>query len=398
MLNKLKRKFILVTMGIVLAMLAIIFGVLYYFTETDLNNQNQAALEKVSRAALQPNALGKLQIEQPYFVIQVDQLGGLSAAGYSHFDLTNEALLRGLVARVNKIGYTNGSLRDINLIYTVNNKPFNTVYVFVDVRGTAASLTALVESSIAIGAVSLGAFFALIFFLARWMIRPVEESWQKQKQFVSDASHELKTPLAVIMSNAELLQEGEIAQTQKDTFAANIFTKSLQMRSLVENLLELARADNGQVKKAFTQLDFSACVENAALPFEAVYFENNLQLQTAIEPQIILTGSADHLRQVVDILLDNASKYASPGIVHLRLEKRNKKCLLTVSNPGDPIPQEDLMNIFERFYRVDKARTSDGSFGLGLSIAKAIVEEHKGKIWANSNQTGNCFFVELPCE
>lgn len=400
MLNKLKRKFILVTMGIVLVMLAVIFGVLYTFTSADLNNQNQAALEKVSQAALQPGGLESLQkqIQQPYFVIRVDQFDGYSAAGYSYWDLSDEALLRSLVAKVNAIGYTNGTLRDMDLIYNVMVSRTVGVYVFLDVAGTAASMRALVQSSIAIGTVSMVAFFVLIFFLSRWMIRPVEKSWEQQKQFVSDASHELKTPLAVIMSNAELLQDPDVEQAQKDTFASSIFIKSLQMRSLVENLLELARADNGQVKKNFARLDLSGCVENTALPFEAMYFEKNLQLHTTIEPGIIVTGSESHLRQVTDILLDNAGKYATPGIVKLQLEKRGKKCLLSVSNPGSPIPQEDLENIFERFYRVDKARSSDGSFGLGLSIAKAIVEEHKGKIWAISNRTGSCFFVELPCE
>ena len=400
MLNKLKRKFILVTMGIVLAMLAVIFGVLYYFTKTDLNNQNWTALEKVSQAAMRHGGLEGLQneIKQPYFIIRVDQFEGYSAAGYSHWDLSDEALLRSLVSRVNKAGRVNGSFRDLNLIYTVKTNYFSMLYVFVDVAGTSASLTSLVESSVAIGAVSLGAFFVLIFFLAGWMIRPVERSWQQQRQFVSDASHELKTPLAVIMSNAELLQDPDVEQGQKDTFAANIFVKSLQMRSLVENLLELARADNGQIKKSFEAVDLSKCVENTALPFEALYFEKELQLHTTIEPDIQVTGNESYLRQVVDILLDNAGKYATPGIVKLHLEKRNRKCLLSVSNPGTPIPQEDLQNIFERFYRVDKARSSDGSFGLGLSIAKAIVEEHNGKIWAISNQTGNCFFVELPCE
>lgn len=387
-------------MGIVLAMLAVIFGVLYYFTKTDLNNQNMAALERVSQAVMQPGGLEGLQdkIQQPYFVIQVDQFGSCTAVGYSYWDLTDEAMLRNLVSRVNDIGKTHGSLRDLNLIYSVNNGYFSMVYVFVDVAGTAASMTALIESSIAIGVASLAVFFLLIFFLVRWMISPVEKSWQQQKQFVSDASHELKTPLAVIMSNAELLNDAELEEEQKNTLANNVFAKSLQMRSLVENLLELARADDGQIKKAFSQLDFSGCVENTALPFEAAYFERSLQLRTNIEPGVVLSGSQSHLRQVVDILLDNAGKYSMPGIVNLRLVKRGKKCLLSVSNPGTPIPQEELQHIFQRFYRVDKARSSDGSFGLGLSIAKAIVEEHKGRIWAISNKTGNCFFVELPCE
>lgn len=400
MLKKLRRKFILVTMGIVLCMLAIIFGMLYYFTKTDLESSSYAALQTISREALQPNGLAgpNKEVQQPYFAIYVDQWGGCSAAGYSYWDLSNEELLRSLVSRVNSFGQTRGVLKDLHLMYTVKSARNMQVYVFLDISGHTASLVSLLESSLVIGVVSLAAFFVLTFFLARWMIRPVEKSWQQQKQFISDASHELKTPLAVIMSNAELLQNPDFDDAQKEKFSESIFSTSQQMRGLVEGLLELTRADNGQVKKSLEKMDLSTCVENAVLPFEAVFFERGLQLQTAIEPNVKVTGSTTHLKQVVDILLDNAQKYASAGIVHVRLESRGRKCTLSVANPGTPIPQEDLENIFDRFYRVDKARSADGSFGLGLSIAKSIVEEHGGRIWAVSNRTGNCFFVELPCE
>ena len=200
------------------------------------------------------------------------------------------------------------------------------------------------------------------------------------------------------MSNAELLQNPEFEEEQKTRFSESIFATSKQMRSLVEGLLELTRADNGQVKTAFDKMNLSTCVENAVLPFEAVFFEKGLRLESAVTPEIFVTGSVLHLKQVVDILLDNAQKYASAGVVNVRLERHGKRCLLSVANPGTPIPAEDLQNIFERFYRVDKARSASGSFGLGLSIAKTIVEEHNGKIWAVSNQTGNCFFVDIPCE
>lgn len=387
-------------MGIVVVMLAVIFGMLYSFTKADLESGNLSALQTVSRAALQPSSLEETvkEVKQPYFAVYADAWGNLSAAGYSRWDLSNEYFLRELVLQVNSGGKTRGTLEESQLMYNVVATRNMQVYVFLDISGADASLAALVESCLLIGLISLAAFFVLVFFLARWMIHPVEKSWNQQKQFISDASHELKTPLAVIMSNAELLQNPDFDHDQKERFSESIFSTSKQMRGLVEGLLELTRADNGQVRKAFDKLDLSICVENAVLPFEAVFFEKNLQLQSNIIPNIIVTGSVTHLKQVVDILLDNAQKYASAGVVNVNLERRGRRCLLSVSSPGTPIPTEDLQNIFDRFYRVDKARASDGSFGLGLSIAKSIVEEHGGKIWAVNNQTGNCFFVDLPCE
>ena len=168
------------------------------------------------------------------------------------------------------------------------------------------------------------------------------------------------------------------------------------MRSLVEGLLELARADNGRIQQAFEKLNISQLTEDSLLPFEPLLFEKNLTLECSIEPGILLNGSATHLQQLLGILLDNAGKYAIPGVVTVRLYRQGRSCILSVANPGEPIPEQELKRIFDRFYRTDTARTGNGSFGLGLSIAKSIAEQHKGKIWAQSNQTGNCFFVQLP--
>ena len=248
-----------------------------------------------------------------------------------------------------------------------------------------------------IGGVSLLIFLGISILLARWAVAPVEKAWHQQKQFVSDASHELKTPLTVIMSNAELLQLPEYEEESKEQFSRNILTMSHQMHHLVEGLLELARAD--RVTQNFERMALSEVVEQALLPFEPVLFERGLHLDADIAPGIYLRGNAQSLKQVVDILLDNAFKYSAPGVVAVELSRHSRnKCLLTVSNPGDPIPAAELEKIFDRFYRTDKSRSRDGSFGLGLSIAKTVVAEHGGRIWAKSNETGNCFFVELPCE
>ena len=134
-----------------------------------------------------------------------------------------------------------------------------------------------------------------------------------------------------------------------------------------------------------------------SLPFEPVFFEAGLTLTTDIQPGITLRGSGQHLRQTADILLDNARKYAAPpGEVTVTLTQTGSRCRLTVSNPGPEISKEDLKNIFKRFYRSDTAHTQRGSYGLGLSIAQNIVLRHHGKIWAESKNGRNTFFVELP--
>ena len=247
-------------------------------------------------------------------------------------------------------------------------------------------------SSAVRGMLSFLAFFFISLWLARLTVKPVEQAWEQQEQFVADASHELKTPLTVIMTNAELMQGGEDARS-----AEHILTMSRQMRGLVEGLLDLARVDNGSVKTAFTEVDFSCLVSEGMLPFEPVYFEQGMELVGEVENGIRVKGSESHLKQVLDVLLDNAMKYSAPGArVVVTLKKQGAGSLLSVCNPGESISKADLKKIFQRFYRVDSARSMDRSYGLGLSIAQGIVQEHRGKIWVESENGENTFFVYLP--
>ena len=172
---------------------------------------------------------------------------------------------------------------------------------------------------------------------------------------------------------------------------------SQQMKLLVENMLELARSDAEQSRQQMQPVDFSKLVLDSAISFEGVFVENGLTLESSAESEITVQGNEQALQQVVDILLDNAQKYSYLGgqtMVRLYSVGTNK-CQLKVSNPGAEIPAEDLKKIFQRFYRMDTARSRDGSFGLGLSIAESIVAQHKGKIWAESKDGFNTFFVEF---
>ena len=207
----------------------------------------------------------------------------------------------------------------------------------------------------------------------------------------------MKTPLTVILTNAEMLQEPDYDADQRQQFSASILTMSHQMRTLVENLLQLARADCGQTKQAYSRLDWSDLLETAVLPFEPLYFEQGLMLQTQIEPRLAVTGNEAQLRQVAEILLDNARKYSAPGsTVRLILRSQGRQAVLALESPGQPLTPDQCRDIFRRFYRVDEARSRDGSYGLGLSIAEGIISDHRGKIWAEGRDGGNTFFVTLP--
>lgn len=400
MLKKLRLKFVLINMVIVAVMLTAIFATVYRLTEADLKTQSVSALRSLTQSAQLSGVIGRNEdVRLPYFVMQISLRGEIVAQGNTYLDLSDGELLKELSETVLS-GAEIGRIPAYNLLYSRLQPDLRGwVVIFVDETGQKAALESLVKGCVFIGFAALIAFFGISILLARWAVKPVEKAWQQQKAFISDASHELKTPLTVIMSNAELLEAPDCPEENRQRFTGSILTMSQHMRKLIESMLELSRTDDGRVKMTFGHIDLSVLTEEVVLPFEPMFFEKGLMLESQIQPGICITGSEQYLRQVVEILLDNAAKYSAPGIVELALQRQGRgKCLLTVSNPGNPIPKAALKRIFDRFYRVDEARSRTGSFGLGLSIAQGIVREHNGKIWAQSNETGNCFSVLLPCD
>ena len=397
MLKKLRLKFVIINMAIVTTMLCVIFGLIYHSTRVDLEQENLnmmraiasfPALDRPGRPDQPPE-----EVRLPYFTLQIEADGTVSAFGGGYYDLSDGKFLQDLADKVMAAGGDTGVLEEYNLRFCRLPTPMGERLVFSDISSERATLDSLVRTCLLIGSLSFLAFLGLSLLLARWAVRPVERAWQQQRQFVADASHELKTPLAVITTNAELLQG-----TQESGPASHILSTARQMRQLVEGLLELARADGGASETPMARVDWSALVEEALLPFEPVFFERGLTLTPRVQPGLAVWGRADQLRQAVDILLDNAQKYAvSPSAVYLHLDRVNhNRCLLMVENRADPLSPQELEDIFKRFYRTDRARSRDGSFGLGLPIAKQIVSAHRGRIWAESREGRVRFYIELP--
>lgn len=399
MLKKLRTKLVCIIMGFSVILLLVIFALIMVFTGIGLKRESESVLQTLGDMPMRPDDRPGMQenVNLPYIVIEVSQRGNISSAGNGYFDTSDEEYIVTLLQDTMAEGGREGQLGEYGLRYRRVNTPGGEKFVFVDISGHREMMQRLALSCLMIGCVSIALLLALSIALGNWAVRPVEEAWKQQKQFVADASHELKTPLAVIMSNAELLQSSEYREEEKLRFSGNIYAVSQQMRRLVDGMLDLARLDKGVAEAGFSQVDLSGLVEEELLPFEPLFFEKGLSLSASVEQGIGIQGSESHLKQVLDILLDNALKYASlPSEVAVRLVRSGGNCILTVVSAGEAISREDLTNIFRRFYRVNSARSRDGSYGLGLSIAQSIVDKHGGKIWAESNGGFNTFAVQLP--
>lgn len=399
MIKQLRIKFVCVVMTIVAVMLGSILGVVIHFTGEGMRMQSISMMRTVASGRVHNEHLDTSsgEVRLPFFTVQVSRRGELLAKSGGYFDLSDEQYVLEIVNAALSSDSDTGELEQYHLRYLKNKSPVGYTIVFSDTVTERATLRNMFYNCLLIFLVAMAMFLGISILLSHWAIKPVETAWNQQRQFVADASHELKTPLSVIMANAELLENDDSDEEERKRFSKNILSMTYQMRALVENMLEMARVDDGAARMQFSGVDFSQVVSDAVLSVQLLYEEKNLGLRSTVPEGILLHGSEQHLYQVMDVLLDNALKYSAPGgTVSVALGQSGRNCILSVSSPGDPISKEDLKNIFKRFYRADKARAMNGSYGLGLSIAESIVTAHKGKIWAQSDGGFNTFFVQLP--
>lgn len=398
MIKKLRIKFVCINMTFVTIMLISILFTVIQFTKS---NMEQNSIRMMNNLAANPVNLvrpnEKLDISLPYFSLKVNEKMEFMEAGSNYYEPLDKDFLHKIINAASSIPSKTGILTDYDLRFMRFSTPTDQYIIFLDITHEITTIATLTRNCLLIGFFSFFAFLIISIFFADWAVKPVEQAWEQQKQFVADASHELKTPLTVILTNAELLKAPEYNEETKSRFAENILVMTGQMKNLVNGLLELSKLDNGKMSTVNEKINFSSLVEHSLFLFEPLFFEHGRNLTYHLTPDLTLNGSEQHLKQAVEILLDNAVKYSFPNTsVSVALEKHKKYCELTVKNYGETISTEDLSNIFKRFYRADKSRTDSGSFGLGLSIAKSIVLEHKGKIWAESHENKTIFHVTLP--
>ncbi len=439
MLKRLKRRFILINMLLVGVAVAVMFGAVCVLTYRNARSQVDRAIENALRVAdsggqqrpwesgeeppageapgseNQPDAPNGPRGEDRGRDIRLPSIGGKDEisyvytvtvilhddGSYTRLDMfgadMEDEILDQAVAKVAATSKSSGTIRSLNLAWRRVPATDGACVVFASTDYLSDSLrsTAIISGAVCVGSLLL--FFGVSYVLAGIVIRPTAEAWEKQKRFVADASHDLKTPLTVILANADILRAKPSATVgEQMQWVEGTAEEAERMRGLVNQMLELAKSEDAQRTLTLSPLSLSELTERTVLQFEPLAFERGITLESEIDPNVILPSHSETFVRLAHILLDNAVKYSPDNAaVTVRLQAHGTGAVFSVQNFGTPISPNDLPHLFERFWRADKAR-SVGGFGLGLSIAKNLAEALRGKISVTSTlQTGTVFSVRF---
>lgn len=408
-----KRKIVAAILSVLVVLLFGSFCVIYLASYAQMTNENRQLLEQYVEeyslrgrdlAAEDPKAgqkekdPGHPPAEPPalelstFYSVAISKNGQVLKVDTADISTLDEDALTQLALAVIENGKSEGV--ESHLAYRTADKGGYTLVAFLDNTLILESAGTLITYTLIFGGVTLILLFFLARYLADRIVAPLEESYQRQKQFISDAGHELKTPVAVVNANVEILSR-EIGENQ---WLANIQYENQRMSALILQLLDLARTEN--VVPQMETIDLSRLVYGELLPFESVIYENGLVLESHIDENLHVVGNSVQLKQLTSILVDNAILHSADGKeIGLTLTKEKNSAVLAVSNDGEETPKEQRKYMFERFYRLDTARTGeDKHYGLGLAIAKAITMTHKGSIDVRCQDGKVEFLVKLPLQ
>ena len=396
MIRKLRLKIVGISVVTVAVVLVSALVILALSTRSQMAQSSEARLYEALEGKLDKSELpGSSGL--PCFVAEVYSGGTIRLSGSSYYNLQDEEMVLHIVQAALEREDDSGVLGDYSLRYLRRIGVVSVRIAFTDCTMEQATMRSLLLRSGLVALAALAVLAGLSYCLAGLVVGPVKRAWQEQKQFVSDASHELKTPLTVILSSSELAAEEQDVQRTKQ-YVEGIHAESLRMKALVEDMLTLARTESG-TRPETEAVDLSDTVLESVLAFEPVAFESGRELVYDIQPELTVMGSGVQLRRLTDILLDNAVKYAAEGTpVRLLLRQEGRCAALRVENRGETIPAEKLRHIFDRFYRADESRSGGEGFGLGLAIAQSIAQSHGGSIGCASEEGVTRFTVTLPLQ
>ncbi len=396
MIKKLSKRIFLLIMT---TLSFIILGIIILFAFISYNNTINASIFMIDKIINdEPKKLpnGKIENYKINPEINIDGLYNILIENSTIIQTSNspnDKKINEYAIKISKQSNTKGIIG--KYIYKARKINKNTTVVtFIENENAILHIKVILIFSIVISFISIIVIYAISKKVSKIIVKPVKEAFEKQKQFISDASHELKTPLAVIEANADVL-ENEINSNKWLRYIQNEISN---MNKLINDLLLLAKVENVDNLKEFEQFNLSNELEIVLSMFESIAYENQVVIKNNISKNIMLNGTKEDVQRIVSILLDNAIKHTDAKkevIVELKCEKN--VILLEVKNMGKPIPEAEREKIFERFYRVDKSRNRDEKrYGLGLAIAKSTIEKYNGKIEVYYKDSFTIFKVVFP--
>lgn len=414
MIKKLKKRFILIAMLAVSSVLLVLCLAVNAVNFASVNSQLTQTLEKISdnRGRLpsqepeplpEKNGQGGTPSDKPqdrgdkeapfmtrYFVLEYDESGRLTKSDLRNIAAVTEddtdEYLKIAVAHGTGFGYKNGYKY---LVTKTEDGQY--MAVFLDCNKEIGTISTLAAISFGATVVCTALVYVIVVLCSRRAVDPVVKAYEKQKRFITDASHELKTPITVIATSLKVLE----MDTGENKWIDKAKAQTEKLRDLVNSLVTLSRMDEEQSPLRFAEFDASGACGETANSFVDFALSQGHGLSVSIEPNVRYNGDEYAVRQLVSILLDNAVKYATDGTdIEFSMKKSKKGITVQTRNICDGIEKEELEKLFDRFYRPDKSRTSStGGFGIGLSVARSIAEGHKGSIKAKSDDGKTVEFV-----
>lgn len=357
-----------------------------------------------------PDGKNKMQLSSGWITVKLNDENEIQSIFYSRerffansdeSDEQNSAVSDAAREIISRIDENEGNISSggVSYRYKLRDTDSGKIIVLLDRTDEISTLRRLLFILLAIFVLSLAVIFLLSLLLSKWAVIPIEDAWNRQRVFFSNASHELKTPLTVISANLDV-----ITSNPNDTVAGQekwfgyIRCEAEKMSCLINEMLYLSREERTDNPPVMAEFDLSEAAEGVCLAMEALAFERGKVINSDIDSGIRVNGDREGLVRMINILIDNAVSHSSEhSDINVSLKKsRKNKVKLSVSNKGTPIPPEELERIFDRYYRTDASRSSStGGFGLGLAIAKTIAEKHSGSITAESDENRTAFTVTL---
>lgn len=407
MIKKLQRKFIMITMGslllVMLLLMGTINGINLYQMQQRLNgaiailSQNQGKFPKFekkeppkggSRSDFEMNE--ETQFATRYFVVRIGEAGDIMEIDTSHIAISSEAAMD-YATQVLSSGKESGYLDNYKYSLVWSSDGYMLIFVFC--KEQIATVTKFLFNSCAVAVITFILMFLMVSVFSRRAIKPIIENAEKQKQFITDAGHEIKTPIAIISANADVLE----LTGGSSEWITSIRNQISRLDKLVKNLLMLSRMEEDNLKLVLTDMNLSRTVEEIAGSFQPVAEMQDKKFQLDIQPGLMFHGDENSIQQLVSTLVDNAMKYSNEGgTVGVTLSASRKGVKLEVYNTVFELDTKNLDKLFDRFYRADASRAREtGGYGIGLSIAKSIVEAHHGKIGAKSDDGRSIIFTVI---
>ncbi|KGK90804.1 HAMP domain-containing sensor histidine kinase [Clostridium sp. HMP27] len=398
MFKELKHKFVIINMSLLSFVFVAIFTVIYILTAVSGERQINFTLRRIMDEPPKPFK-GEPRMATS-LVVDLDSSGSIIKS--FSFVTMEENTIKELVSKAMESNKMSAKIKsgDFNYSFLKGEGPFGKKVVFVDRSPQQESLKNILIIFTIAGGASLILLYLISVHLANSTIKPIKEAFEKQQQFIQDASHELKTPLTIIKTNLSVISANEDMDVKSQgKWLGFIHSQTERMSNLINDMLSLAKIDSLEQPSYIEKFDFSKVLDGVLLSFEAFIFESDIELKTKVKEDIYLNGNKEDIQRLVTILMDNAVKNTpKDGSISVYLNYEKNSIQLVIRNIGSGIPAESIDKIFERFYRVDPSRAREsGGYGLGLAIAKSIVEKHHGKIYVRSNvNVDTSFIVELP--